>query len=88
MVLYWESPYRFTDTVGPDYSMLINNSSLLEQKHVFTCFENCSSRELEDTNEEKDTTDTYKNESGDSHKWTAGVIICVFRCPRSPVLGV
>mmetsp|Transcript_23315 Transcript_23315/g.36072 ORF Transcript_23315/g.36072 Transcript_23315/m.36072 type:complete len:425 (+) Transcript_23315:884-2158(+) len=88
MVLYWDSPYGFTDTVGPDYSMLMNNSSLLEQKHVFTCFENRSGRELEDTNEEEDGTDTYENESsGDGHKWTVGVVIRVFRRPRSPVLG-
>ena len=87
IVLYWESPYRFTDTIRPDYSMLMNNSSLLEQKHIFTCFENYSGRELEDTNKEKDGTDTYKNESNDGHKWIAGVVIRVFHHPRSPVLG-
>lgn len=87
MVLYWDSPFGFTDTVGPDYSMLVNNSSLLEQKHVFTCFENRSGRELEDANEEEDGTDTYENESGNGHKWTIGVVIRVFRRPRSPVLG-
>ena len=91
MVLYWGSPYGFTDTVGPDYSLLMNNSSFLEQKHVFTCFENRSGKGLEDTNQEEDEdgVDSYANEAddSDSHKWTVGVVIRVFRRPRSPVLG-
>lgn len=88
MVLYWDSPHGFTDTIGPDYSMLMNNSSFLEQKHVFTCFENRSGKELEDNNEEEDGTDRYDNESGNGgRKWTVGVVIRVFRRPRSPVLG-
>ena len=87
MVLYWDSPYGFTDTVGPDYSLLMNHSSFLEQKHVFTCFENRSSRGLESTNEEEDEDGIYENEADDSHKWTVGVVIRVFRRPRSPVLG-
>lgn len=53
MVLYWDSPYGFTDTVGPDYSLLMNNASFLEQKHVFTCFENRSGRGLEDSKRKK-----------------------------------
>ncbi|KAL7530803.1 hypothetical protein ACHAWF_003518 [Thalassiosira exigua] len=48
MVLYWKSPFGFTDTIGPDYSMLMKNSSLLEEKHIFTCFENRSERHLDD----------------------------------------
>lgn len=89
MVLYRDSPYGFTDTVGPDYSLLMNNSSFLEQKHVFTCFENRSGRGLEDANEEEDEdgVDSYENEADDNHKWTVGVVIRVFRRPRSPVLG-
>ncbi len=89
MVLYWDSPYGFTDTVGPDYSLLMNNASFLEQKHVFTCFENRSGRGLEDSNEEEDEdgVDSYANEADDNRKWAVGVVIRVFRRPRSPVLG-
>ncbi len=87
MVLYWNSPYGFTDTIGPDYSMLMNNSSLLEEKHVFTCFENRSGRMLEAADEEEDGADKYDNEGSDDHNWTVGVVIRVFRRPRSPVLG-
>lgn len=83
MVLYWSSPYGFTDTIGPDYSMLMNNSSLLEEKHVFTCFENRSGRVLEDT-------DNCEEEEGTGvldFNWTVGVVIRVFRRKRTPVLG-
>ena len=77
MVLYWKSPYGFTDTIGPDYSMLLNDSSFFEQKHVFTCFENRSGRVLEDDGEDEEETgvDKYENEAVDDNDWTVGVVI-------------
>jgi hypothetical protein len=74
MVLYWKSPFGFTDTIGPDYSMLMKNSSLLEEKHIFTCFENRSGSHLGDEESEFD--------------WTVGVVIRVFRRHRVPRLGI
>ena len=76
MVLFWKSPFGFTDTIGPDYSLLLNNSSFLEEKHAFTCFENRSGRRLINSEEASDCDD-----------WTVGVVIRVFRRPRVPRLS-
>ena len=74
MVLYWKSPFGITDTVGPDYGLLMNNSSFLEEKHLFTCFENRSGSCLGD--------------DADGFDWTVGVVIRVFRHPRVPRLSI
>eukprot|EP00578_Thalassiosira_sp_NH16_P020462 CAMPEP_0181094590 /NCGR_PEP_ID=MMETSP1071-20121207/10072_1 /TAXON_ID=35127 /ORGANISM="Thalassiosira sp., Strain NH16" /LENGTH=653 /DNA_ID=CAMNT_0023176925 /DNA_START=220 /DNA_END=2182 /DNA_ORIENTATION=+ len=76
MILFWKSPFGFTDTIGPDYSLLLNNSSFLEEKHAFTCFENRSGRRLINSEEDSDCDD-----------WTVGVVIRVFRRPRVPRLS-
>lgn len=85
MVLYWKSPYGFTDTVGPDYSLLMDNSSLLEEKHIFTCFENRSGMRLGSDGE--DDNDEEARSGDDDFDWTVGVVIRVFRRPRVPRLG-
>jgi len=73
MVLYWKSPFGITDTVGPDYALRLHNSSILEDKHVFTCFENRS--------------EGSGGEDEDGFDWTVGVVIRVFRRPRWPQTG-
>lgn len=83
MVLYWKSPHGLTDTIGPDYSMLLNDSSFFEQKHVFTCFENRSGKLLEESygNEDEDEEgkwvdeDQNKTEASEDNDWTVGVVI-------------
>lgn len=74
MVLYWKSPFGITETVGPNYALLMNKSSILEKKHVFTCFENRSG--------------SYFGDEADGFDWSVGVVIRVFRHPRTPRLGV
>eukprot|EP00957_Ditylum_brightwellii_P163538 12451637-Ditylum_brightwellii.AAC.1 len=48
MILYWKSPFGIADTIGPDYSLRLNESSFLESKHVFTCFQNRSKSSSQD----------------------------------------
>ena len=79
MVLFWKSPFGFTETIGPDYSILMDNSSILEEKHIFTCFENRSGTSLSSDEEENEYED---------FDWTVGVVVRVFRRPRTPRLGI
>lgn len=77
MVLFWKSRFGTTDTIGPDYSILLNNSSFLEEQHIFTCFENRSGLAL-----------IGDEEVVDNHfDWTVGVVIRVFRRRRVPRLA-
>ena len=41
-VLFWKSLFGTTNMIGPNYALRLNNSSVLESKHAFTCFENCT----------------------------------------------
>ena len=75
MVLYWKSPFGLTETVGPDYALLMNESSILEEKHVFTCFQNRSRSNL------------LLGDDADLFDWSVGTVIRVFRRPRTPRLG-
>jgi len=72
MILYWKSHYGTTDSIGPDYSLLLTNSSFLEEAHIFTCFENRSGIALGD--------------EADDFDWSVGVVIRVFRRKRMPRL--
>ena len=56
MILYWKSPHGCTDSIGPDYSLLLKNSSFLEEAHIFTCFENRSGIALGDEEDDFDWT--------------------------------
>jgi len=74
MVLLWsqEKKTSAANTVGPDYSLRLNDSSFLERSHVFTAFENrCGLKIATDPN----------------FVWTSGTVIRVFDRKRSPQLG-
>ena len=73
MVLYWKSPFGTTDTVGPDYALRLHGTSILEDKHVFTCFENRLGVALND-------------DLGSGDEWNVGTVIRVFRQRRVPRL--
>jgi hypothetical protein len=81
MILYWKSPFGIADTIGPDYSLRLNESSFLESKHVFTCFQNRAK------NSSQDPDSTGTSDSPNLFEWTVGVVIRVFRHPRVPKLG-
>jgi len=81
MILFWKSPFGPTNTVGPDYSLRLENSSFLESKHVFTCFENRSGEGFVGGG------DTTSNLGDDNFEWTVGSVIRVFNNPRVPQLG-
>lgn len=70
MVLYWKSPFGMTDTVGPDYALRLHGTSILEDKHVFTCFEN--------------RLGVAFNDDVAGNAWHVGTVIRVFRQPRLP----
>ena len=75
MVLFWKNPFLGkTDTVGPDYALRLHGTSIFEDKHVFTCFENRAGIALND--------DDDKNH----FDWDVGVVIRVFRNRRTPRL--
>lgn len=76
MVLFWKNRFPGkTDTVGPDYALRLHGTPILEDKHVFTCFENRARIPMND-DEDKNMFD-----------WDVGVVIRVFRNRRTPRLG-
>jgi len=82
MVLYWDSPFPSSPYIAPHYSMIMKDSSVWEEKHIFTCFENRLNHkapEIEDTLEVKKRVDPFK--------WKAGCVIRVFHDERKPRLG-
>jgi hypothetical protein len=41
MALFWKLPKQtLLDTVGPDFTLRLNDPSLLEGRHMFTAFQN------------------------------------------------
>lgn len=73
MVLFWTQKGGISSkTVGPDYSLRLNDSSILEGSHVFTTFENRCGLKLE---------------SDPDFQWSVGTVIRVFNKKRVPRLG-
>ena len=73
MVLYWISPFELSNFVAPHYSIVLKNHATLEEKHIFTCFENRMG--VAGPKDEKD------------FEWNAACVIRVFRNRRTPQLG-
>jgi hypothetical protein len=73
MALFWNSPTcTLFNAVGPEYTLRLNDSSLLEGRHVFTAFHNRLG---------------WKVDSKSDFKWCAGTIIKKFNKRRVPQLG-
>eukprot|EP00816_Leptocylindrus_hargravesii_P008541 CAMPEP_0196820450 /NCGR_PEP_ID=MMETSP1362-20130617/75343_1 /TAXON_ID=163516 /ORGANISM="Leptocylindrus danicus, Strain CCMP1856" /LENGTH=406 /DNA_ID=CAMNT_0042199341 /DNA_START=158 /DNA_END=1378 /DNA_ORIENTATION=+ len=73
MVLYWVSPFPSSKFIAPHYSIIMKEHDTLEEKHIFTCFENRMGIPI------------YENE--EDFKWNAACVIRVFRDRRTPQLG-
>lgn len=74
MVLFWNTPQaKPIHTIGPDYSLRLRDSTCMEGRHVFTCFEN---RSLSSSPSSLFSLDL---------DWSAGTVIRVFRNSRRPI---
>jgi len=78
MVLYWASSVTASSYVAPHYSMVMKKSSPLENKHIFTCFENRLSHPI---------ISSFDNGEKEEFEWSAGCVIRVFFNTRKPRLG-
>jgi hypothetical protein len=104
MVVFWNQPPQppknatKTTTVGPDYRLKLQNSSLWESPHIFTSFENrcrVGLPQLDDetgvargneTSDDDDDDDDYTS-SRATTAWTTAAVIRVFRHPRVLPVG-
>jgi len=89
MVLLWKSRFSSSKQIAPHYSIVMQKHDVLEEKHIFTCFENrlqvpLPQQTSSEVMKEDDIDDPVKDKT---FEWNAGCVIRVFRTPRQPRLG-